>query len=380
MTTQSTSKNKHRCRARAATATPATATLAAATPAAAAAADAAAAAQPSRHGIEMSLLVCLCVLLSWRAQADAFRIAHFVFIQSADAGHYTLNARIPADIVGLRNIGWPIGCRQIEETRQIAGHELLVSFDIACAQAPSSTDSILVPWPLDGATFDRSAAGVPPLQVTVAGTQEGIRLPFARQDPAAPPSIAVAGKYVMLGIAHILTGWDHLAFILCLCLLIRGRAMILLITAFTVGHSVSLALAFLGIVHVPRPPVEALIALSIAVLAREAFLARERRNEKTLWLRYILLVVGFGLVHGLGFASALRELGVSPSIRALGLVGFNIGVEIGQLLFVGMVTTLMVLAERLGIARPIRLAAVAGAGTLGGFWMVERLASFLVAV
>ena len=307
-----------------------------------------------------------------------------MFIQSADAGRFTLNARVPADMVGLRNIGWPAGCRQIEETRQIAGRELLLSFDIACVQAPASTDSILVPWPLDGATFDRgaafdrSAAGVPPLPVTVAGTHEGIRLPFARQDPPAIPSVAVAGKYVMLGIAHILTGWDHLAFVLCLCLLIRGRAMIFLITAFTIGHSLSLALAFLGILHVPRPPVEALIALSIAVLAREAFLARDRQDQKTLWLRYILLVVGFGLIHGLGFASALRELGVSPSIRALGLVSFNIGVEIGQLLFVGMVTTVLLLAERLGIARPIRLAAVVSAGTLGGFWMVERLASFLL--
>ena len=176
---------------------------------------------------------------------------------------------------------------------------------------------------------------------------------------------------------HIFGGWDHLAFVLCLCLLTRGRSLLLLVTAFTLGHSISLALAFFEVIHVPVPPVEAVIALSIAFMAREALLVRSGAVETVAARRrYMAIVASFGLLHGLGFATALGELGVSPHERVEGLVFFNVGVEIGQLMFVGVVVAIMAAARAIGRAEPVRVTALYGAGALGCFWMIERVTAF----
>ena len=112
-------------------------------------------------------------------------------------------------------------------------------------------------------------------------------------------SFDVARSYFLLGVEHILSGWDHLAFVLCLCLLARGWRLVKLVTGFTLGHSVSLALAAFDAVRLPSPPTEACIALSIAFVAREALLPRALRRHGP------GMVFAFGLLHGLGFAGAL---------------------------------------------------------------------------
>ena len=148
-------------------------------------------------------------------------------------------------------------------------------------------------------------------------------------------NLAVLQAYIALGIEHILFGIDHLLFVLCLLLLVNHLVpLVKTITAFTVAHSITLGLAVLGFVHVPQPPVEAVIALSILFLATE--LVKARRGVAAITTRYAWVVaLCFGLLHGFGFAGALSEVGLPNTAVPLALFSFNIGVEIGQLLFIG---------------------------------------------
>jgi hydrogenase/urease accessory protein HupE len=184
----------------------------------------------------------------------------------------------------------------------------------------------------------------------------------------------VIKSYLALGFEHILTGLDHLAFVLGLVLLVRGRRRLLwTITAFTLGHSVTLSLAVLGLVRVPQAPVEALIAASIFVVAVE--LSRDGQREH--WMRRMpwLMAVIFGLLHGLGFAGALAQVGLPAEEIPLALVAFNVGIELGQLIFVAVV-----LAARAGLHAlpgrwPIAAAPVPAytIGALAAFWVIDRV-------
>ena len=188
----------------------------------------------------------------------------------------------------------------------------------------------------------------------------------------------VAGSYWKIGTIHILEGFDHLLFVLALILIVPGWWMLLkTITAFTLAHSVTLALATLGLVNLPGPPTEAVIALSILFLAVEIIHSREGRV--TLTERYPWLVaLSFGLVHGLGFAGALSEVGLPESDIPLALLMFNVGVETGQLLFVAVVVAARELLRRLPISWPDqgwRVLPYAIGGT-ASFWVIERVAGF----
>lgn len=193
----------------------------------------------------------------------------------------------------------------------------------------------------------------------------------------AQPWTLLATSYINLGIKHILYGIDHLLFVLGLLLLSKGWGMLLkTITAFTVGHSISLAMAVLGLVNVPAKPLSAAIALSIVFLARE--LVRARRGEMSLTIRYPWLVAfGFGLLHGLGFASALVQLGLPRSDIPLALLCFNMGVEIGQILFVAVVLALMGSLSKVDFRLPTwgKPIPVYGMGTISAFWFVGRFAA-----
>jgi hydrogenase/urease accessory protein HupE len=190
----------------------------------------------------------------------------------------------------------------------------------------------------------------------------------------------VAGAYLMHGTEHILFGYDHLLFVLALILIVRSTRMLLLtVTAFTVAHSITLSLATLGVMHVPGPPVEATIALSILLLACE--IVRSGQGRASLTAKWPWLVAfSFGLLHGCGFASALTEIGLPQGDIPLALFAFNVGVEIGQLIFIA------VILGALRCARLIRLPAVVEShartvttyaiGIMAAYWFVERLAGF----
>jgi hydrogenase/urease accessory protein HupE len=199
--------------------------------------------------------------------------------------------------------------------------------------------------------------------------------------PKAPGLMQVAASYLRLGIAHIWTGIDHLLFVTGLLILAGSmRRVLMAVTGFTLAHSVTLSASALGIVTLPGPPVEAAIALSILFLAREI----ARPTPGGLAARFPILVSSsFGLLHGFGFAAALREVGLPRAELATGLLCFNLGVEAGQIAFIALVLAVFQLARRgLALFAPAaalnaRLIPLAGYG-LGipaAFWFLQRLAA-----
>ncbi|MFK7985819.1 MAG: HupE/UreJ family protein [Sandaracinaceae bacterium] len=187
---------------------------------------------------------------------------------------------------------------------------------------------------------------------------------------------SVFPRYLRLGAEHIAEGFDHLVFVLLLALLAShrprpARALVGAVTGFTVGHSVTLSLSALGAFSLPSAPVEACIALSIVLLSAEIL----RGGEPSWGARFpAALAAGFGLLHGLGFAGALREVGLPPGETPLALIGFNVGVELGQLAFVLVLALAARVHFRLSGALPEKgLAWLAGG--LATVWTALRLAA-----
>ena len=198
----------------------------------------------------------------------------------------------------------------------------------------------------------------------------------------SPGRLEVVRTYTILGIEHILSGFDHLLFVLALVLLVQGtRRLLLTITAFTAAHSLTLAGATLGWVHVPGPPVEASIALSIVFVASEIVHARQGRYSVTQHYPWGV-AFAFGLLHGFGFAGALAQVGLPQSSIPIALLFFNVGVEIGQLLFVGAVLAVIAAGwharDRLRLSQSAWIGRIApyAIGALASFWLVERIAAF----
>jgi hydrogenase/urease accessory protein HupE len=189
----------------------------------------------------------------------------------------------------------------------------------------------------------------------------------------------VAAAYLVHGFEHIMSGTDHLLFVLGLMLMVRDFWMLLkTITAFTLAHSLTLAAATLGYVHVPAPPLEAAIALSIMFVGVEVL--RSRQGETSLTLRQPWLVAfGFGLVHGLGFASGLASVGLPPGDIPVALLFFNIGVEAGQLSFVALMLLLVRCFDLLKIHWPqlTRMVPAYVVGSIGAFWTIDRIVAMI---
>ncbi len=189
-----------------------------------------------------------------------------------------------------------------------------------------------------------------------------------------PSALQVAWTYFVLGVEHILGGFDHLLFVMALMLLIRERWMLIkTITAFTLAHSITLAGAALGYFSLPQKPVEGTIALSIAFVASE--LVKMKPGERRLSEAYPWLVAfSFGLLHGFGFAGALMEIGLPQRDIPLALLTFNLGVEAGQLMFVGAALLIYAAAKAL-TDLPISKARVAAAyviGIIATVWFIDR--------
>ena len=189
----------------------------------------------------------------------------------------------------------------------------------------------------------------------------------------------VAGDYWRMGTIHILEGADHLLFVLALLLIVAGFGQLIkAVTAFTVAHSITLALATLDVVHFPAAPTEAIIALSIVFLAAE--IVHKHNGVIGITERYPWLIAFiFGLFHGLGFAGALSEIGVPQHEVPLALLMFNVGVETGQLLFIAVVLALMFLLKRIPLTLPQGVWRVLpySIGGIAAFWTIERVLSFL---
>ena len=206
-----------------------------------------------------------------------------------------------------------------------------------------------------------------------------------RLTPSEPEAVLVgrrslgqiANTYFLLGVEHILSGLDHLLFVTALLLLVSGwRRLIAMITAFTVAHSITLAASTLGVISVPVAPIEVLIALSIAFVAAE--ILHLRQGQRSLASeRPWLVAFAFGLLHGVGFASALTEIGLPQNAVPTALLFFNLGVEAGQLMFVAGLGLIAWLSRTVwngwpGWSRALPPYAI---GAIAAFWVLERIAA-----
>lgn len=268
-------------------------------------------------------------------------------------------ARQPADVLTPR---WPEGCR--------AEGDLL-----------SCVDGLRGEVRVDGIGEDYSALmleitwqdGVRQVH-TITDSQPSVRLFGSSEDTRGMAEIA--STYTVLGVEHILGGIDHLLFVICLLFLVGfNRRLVWTITAFTAAHSLTLIASALGWLVLRGPPVEAVIAGSIVLMAAEAV-----KREDTLTTRIPALVAfGFGLLHGLGFAGALAEIGLPDQHLLLALLTFNVGVELGQLLTVAVAYALTRLARAQlpALAARVPTPALYAIGTLAAFWTIERSVAVL---
>jgi len=207
---------------------------------------------------------------------------------------------------------------------------------------------------------------------TITSAQPRVRLYGSADDERGMGEIAQA--YTVLGVEHILSGYDHLLFVLALLFLVGfNRRLVWTITAFTAAHSVTLALAALGLLTLRPAPVEATIALSIVLVAGEALHTRQ-----TLARRWPALVAFlFGLVHGLGFAGALKEIGLPQNHLSVALLTFNAGVELGQLLVVGLAYLLYRALTRWARFETMRAPALYAIGAVAAYWSLSRIIGIL---
>ncbi|MCZ6465486.1 MAG: HupE/UreJ family protein [Proteobacteria bacterium] len=287
----------------------------------------------------------------WRTSLVAVRGAHRAPVLPAEC-QFPAEPAVRRDAQGV-TVSWRVDCGPGGWSGRTVAVEGLES---------SGADAVLRVRLADGRAFDRLLRADAP----------GFRIPFPG---AAPPAGSIGLSYLRLGAQHILTGPDHLLFVLGLLLLVRGaRALLATVTAFTLGHSATLSLAVLGLVNVPPRPIELAIAASVFFLAVE--LARPQRGR--LGRRPWLLAALFGLLHGLGFAGALAQVGLPPEEIPLALFSFNAGIELGQVAFVAAV-----LGVRAGlVAFPVEIPAwgrrvpVYAMGSLAAFWCLERAAEW----
>ena len=186
----------------------------------------------------------------------------------------------------------------------------------------------------------------------------------------------VAATYSLLGIDHILRGVDHLLFVLALLMIVAGwKKLVATISAFTLAHSMTLAAATLGWVNVPQQPVEAVIALSILFVAMEIVHWRQGRHGITRQWPWVV-AFAFGLLHGFGFAGALSDIGLPEHAIPLALLFFNIGVEVGQLIFIALVFFAWALLSRISWPAWAWRVPVYTIGSLAAYWTIDRVLGF----
>ena len=319
--------------------------------------------------------VCLC--LAGEARADVFRPA-YLELRQRDADTFDVVWKVPAagDTLRLgiyvrfpedvKNVSAPRGAFfpgafverwAVRRTGGLAGVEVIID-----GLPGGITDVLARVERLDGTT---QVARLQP---------ERPRFVIERPQSGA----GTAWTYTTLGVHHILVGVDHLLYILGMLFLVHGwRRILATMSAFTATHSLTLSAAALGWVHVPQPPVEACIALSIVFVAREIVEARHGRPGLTAQWPWVVSFT-FGLMHGFGFAGALAEVGLPQKAIPIALLFFNVGVEIGQILFVAGVLTLVAVVARTRLRWPVWAHAVPpyAIGTLAMFWVIQRVIAF----
>lgn len=332
------------------------------------------------HGISLSLLMLLCAATVWAhdvgiSQAEILEFDGNAYEFIVRFGDSTAFAHATPRLPPFCSYSSTPGAR-LPGGMQTSGSKV---WAFSCDRQLTANDHIVLPWRRDGVSVSarwRDGASA----TRLFGSQNGVIRVELNELQAEPGSAAdAAGRYLLLGVEHILDGFDHLLFVLGLLLIVSGpplRWLMLIrtVTAFTLAHSLTLGLATFGLIKLPGRPVEAAIALSIVFLAVEVL--RGWQGLLSLTHRQPWLVAfGFGLLHGLGFAGALADVGLPRAKVPVALLSFNVGVEIGQLLFVGVVLAGHALLTRLPMRWPActAYAPVYLMGTVGAYWVVERV-------
>jgi hydrogenase/urease accessory protein HupE len=281
-------------------------------------------------------------------------------IRQGEGPYYQVELRVPDSVTPGNQpaVRWPQGCQATAPAR------------LRCAQ-PLPGQQLRIEWPL----YNPSMTTLVRYQSRDGEVAAAVLPPdtAAWRVPAAATRGSVMRGYFTLGMRHILGGIDHLLFVAGLLLIARRmRPLLLAVSGFTLGHSLTLSLAALGLVRVPIPPTEAAIALSLLFLAREAL-----RPEASLLRRFPLLVsAAFGLLHGLGFAAALGEAGLPGREIAWALLCFNLGVEAGQLAFIVAALAAVALLTRALARLPVDAARIGRAGHTAAAWLIGVPAAF----
>jgi hypothetical protein len=314
-----------------------------------------------RRGLA-ALLGLLLALLAGTSSAHEMSMAE-MSLREVAKGRFAWQWTATSDRTGLVTLQpkWPDGCQANTNVLQCGPAGLQGALRIDGVGDRYSAAMIKVQW-LDG------QARV----YTLTGSKPTVQLYGSADDQRGMGEIASA--YTLLGVEHILSGFDHLLFVISLLFLVGfQRRLVWTISAFTAAHSITLALSALGWLVLRPPPVEATIALSIMLVAGEAL-----RQRDTLARRWPALVAFlFGLVHGLGFAGALKEIGLPENHLLVALLTFNVGVELGQLMAVAAAGLVFLAVRRLPVLVPARVAALYGIGALAAYWSIERITAIL---
>ena len=256
---------------------------------------------------------------------------------------------------------WPEGCRAVDNSLSCGPAGLTGAMAVDGVGQRYSAAMIKVTW-LDGQSR----------VYTLTAGQPTVRLYGAADDHRGIGEIASA--YGLLGMEHILSGYDHLAFVIALLFLVGfNKRLLWTITAFTAAHSLTLALSALGWLVLRPPPVEATIALSIMLVAGEALHRRQTWSRR--WPAAVAFL--FGLVHGLGFAGALKEIGLPDNHLPVALLTFNLGVEAGQLLVVAAAFAIWKSLSRFPLSLQARAPALYAIGGVAAYWSIDRIAAVL---
>jgi hydrogenase/urease accessory protein HupE len=326
-----------------------------------------------------SRLTCLLLVVLWVLPAilPSGAWAHplsppVLTVREHGEHHYQVSFRRSALAMTSLELDWPASCRAGEATERPDSDQRLSSYELVCSR------------PLAGQTL--RVFGLVELELSLLvylelDRTEPIRVLLSPERtslvvPARESRWVVLRDYVALGVEHLLTGADHILFVLGLLLLVRTlRARLVALTAFTLGHSITLCLSALSVIHLPQAPVEIGIAASLLVVALEVL--EQRRDPADATRRSWAMASGFGLLHGLGFASALVETGLPAHAVPLSLFGFNLGVELGQLLVVAVILSASFVLQKLHVTSVVRnqRARAIAAYTIGGLaamWCIER--------
>ena len=326
-------------------------------------------------------LLVITLAFSYQLTADDNRPVYLEIIE-LEADRFRVGVRVPASVPtfnqpevllsgscsklpllalgkpdgGSAKIGMRVGIWQCE--RGLRGQSVTLDYPIAQPALPT----VLRVSFLDGST-----------ETQVLAPGENV---FAL--PGEKTKSGVAGEYLWLGVHHIWAGADHLLFVVCLIFIAGSFGRILgTVTGFTIAHSITLALSATQIVQIPLPPVEALIALSVVFLAAEVV---QGRKESLTWKFPFLVSAAFGLLHGLGFAAALNQIGLPKEELVTGLLFFNLGVESGQILFVVLIVAILVILKKaarqftgMAVESKIRKLFGYGSGCLATLWFLNRV-------